>query len=136
MLSILSLLITSFVVNISQPILHGSSEITAIASSRQCCCCANNACSCGMEKTPKPEPQKPEKSKESGPCCGNTRPVSPPENCTVIGWFPYLLQEIRQNTAAFELDLAPFGQDNRGLRYFNFSSASPPGSFRSLPLRI
>jgi hypothetical protein len=137
MLGTVGIIIASFFLNVSQPILHSLSFTSpAPVSGQQCCCCKNKACNCGMKKphAPVSKNTKPSNSKE--PCCGNNQPAPQSENCAVITFFPYSIKEIQQNCLVSAFNLNAFEFANNEMRLFIHSSSSPPHFSLSFPLRI
>jgi hypothetical protein len=139
MLGTVGIIITSFFLNVSQPILHSigyTMPAPAAVSGQQCCCCKNKACTCGMKKPHTPVSKNTGSSNSKEPCCGNNQPASQSENCAVISFFPYSIKEIQQNALFSAFGLNTFESANSEMQYFIHSSSSPPHFSLSFPLRI
>jgi hypothetical protein len=137
MLDIAGIIIASFVLNVSQPILPSMSfTIPAAVSGQQCCCCKNKVCTCGMKKPHAPVSKNAGSSNSKEPCCGNNQPASQSEHSAVIPVFSYSIKEIQQNTLVSVFGLNAFESANSEMYYFIHSSSSPPHFSLSFPLRI
>jgi hypothetical protein len=139
MLSVAGIVIASFFLNVSQPLLHIAGSIMpapAAVSGQQCCCCKNKACTCGMKKPHAPVSKNSRSSNSKEPCCGNNQPAPQSENCAAIPFFPYSIKEIQQNALVSAFGLNAFESANSEMYYFIHSSSSPPHFSLPFPLRI
>jgi hypothetical protein len=139
MLGTVGIIITSFFLNVSQPILHSigyTMLAPAAVSCQQCCCCKNKACTCGMKKPHAPVSKNSKSSNSNEPCCGNNQPAPQSEHSAIPSFNPYSLKEILQNALVPFVPMVAIAPENSGMKYSIHSSSSPPGFVLSVPLRI
>jgi hypothetical protein len=137
MLGTAGIIIASFVLNVSQPILHSIGFTMPVAvSGQQCCCCKNKACHCGMKKPQAPVSKNSKSSNSKEPCCGNNQPAPQSENSAILSFDPDSLKEILQNALVSPVALVAVAAESSGMKYSIHSSSSPPGFALSIPLRI
>jgi hypothetical protein len=139
MLGTAGIVIISFFLNVSQPILHSigyTMPAPTAVSGQQCCCCKNKTCTCGMKKPHAPVSKNSKSSNSNEPCCGNNQPAPQSEHSAIPSFNPYSLKEILQNALVPFVPMVAIAPENSGMKYSIHSSSSPPGFVLSVPLRI
>jgi hypothetical protein len=134
MLSVIGVMISSFLLNVSQPLTLNNGWNALSAASSHCPCCKGKVCNCGMEKTQASSSSK--KAQSNAPCCGKTNHFPEPQSTPILTGNAFDGNELQKNLSVSDV-LVPFLESEKSQIIPPIQKvASSPGISYSFPLRI
>ena len=141
MISLLTAIVASTFLSFSPPSVNPKGDIQEASATCTCPCCKGKVCTCGMNRhaaVPEKRNAPPaEHSKKNVDChCSGGLPVSPAHSDAVVSSGTSSAKDLRV-AQSLKRDVETFPAQSSSIREASdVFDPSPPGSFRSIPLRI
>jgi hypothetical protein len=134
MIHVFGIVVSSFFLNISQPLTLNNGWNALSAASSHCPCCKDKECHCGMAKTKLPLSS--HTSRSSAPCCGKTKHFPAIPETPVLAASNQIGNELVKNLTAAR-EVASLFETQKVLMNVPLINISPHITFlQSFPLRV